>query len=94
MSVLVEKVQSEASEASTDLESQVRRETAAPPSTLHFKARLENKHQLTGNSVIITVMKTTQDFSIMEKRQALMSSEPSRMLLNISNTKNERLYVF
>lgn len=57
------------------------------PSTFHFKARLENKQGLTGNSVIITVMKTTPDCSVMEKRQTLMSSEPSRMLLNISNTK-------
>lgn len=61
--------------------------TVQLPSTFHFKARLEIKHQLTGNSVIITARKTRQDLSVMGKRQVLMSSEPSRMLLNISNTK-------
>lgn len=51
----------------------------------HVKAGLTNKPQLTGNHVIIPAVKRTQDFSVMEKRQAFMSSEPSRMLLNISS---------
>lgn len=61
-----------------------------PASTSHSKSRLQNKHQLTGNC--ITTMKTTEGFSIMTKKQVLTGSEPSRIPLNISNTKNERLF--
>lgn len=59
-------------------------------STSHSKSRLENKHQLTGNCII--TMKTTEGFSIMTKKQVLMGSEPSRIPLNISNTKTRDFF--
>lgn len=63
-----------------------------PSSTSHAKSRLENKHQLTGNCIIM--IKTTEGFSIMTKKQVLMGSEPSRIPLNISNAKMRDFLMF
>lgn len=63
-----------------------------PSSTSHSKSRLENKHQLTGNCIIM--METTEGFSIMTEKQVLMGSEPSRIPLNISNTKMRDFLMF
>lgn len=65
---------------------------AKPSSISHSKFRLENKHQLTGNYIIM--MKTTEGFSIMTKKQVLTGSEPSRIPLNISNTKMRDFFMF
>lgn len=63
-----------------------------PSSTSHSKSRLENKHQLAGNFIIM--MKSTEGFSTMTKKQVLMGSEPSRIPLNISNTKMRDFFMF
>lgn len=60
------------------------RSNLKPCSTSHSKPRMENKHHLTGNCII---MKTTEGFSIMTKKQVLMGSQPSRIPLNISNSR-------